>query len=59
MFIIAKNMFEINRLKVQFSDKFEINDSEVTNKILGMEIHRDKKTRKIAFGTDELFCEDT
>lgn len=39
MLVVAKNMFEINKLKAQLSGEFEMKDLGVAKKILGVEIH--------------------
>ena len=41
MLIKAKNLVEINRLKIQLSGEFEMKELGATKKILRMEIHRD------------------
>eukprot|EP00253_Pinus_taeda_P006983 PITA_06983 len=43
MLIASKSMEEINRLKAQLSRTFDMKDLGVAKRILGMEIHRDKK----------------
>ena len=43
MLIACKNMSEINRLKAQLSSEFEMKNLGAAKKILGMEIHRDRK----------------
>lgn len=47
MLIIAKNMLEIKRLKSLLSDEFEMKDLGDAKKILGMEIHRNRKVGKL------------
>jgi len=47
MLIAAKNMLEIKKLKSLLSDEFEIKDLGAAKKILGMEIHRDRKAGKL------------
>ena len=41
MLIACKNMSEINMLKTQLQEEFEMKDLGAMKKILGMEIHRD------------------
>ena len=41
MLIACKNMFEINMLKTQLQEEFEMKYLGAMKKILGMEIHRD------------------
>ena len=41
MLIAYKNMSEINMLKTQLQEEFEMKDLGAMKKILGMEIHRD------------------
>jgi hypothetical protein len=45
MLIAAKSMLEIKRLKSLLGDEFEMKD--FVKKILGMEIHRDRKVGKL------------
>ena len=47
MLIACKNMFEINSLKTQLQEEFELKDLRAMKKILGMEIHRDQKEGKL------------
>lgn len=47
MLIIAKDIVAINILKAQLSDEFEMKDLGVGKKILGMDIHRDRKMCKL------------
>jgi len=47
MLIVRKSMEEINRLKAQLSTMFDMKDFGVEKHILGMEIHRDKKSGKL------------
>jgi hypothetical protein len=47
MLIATKSMFEIKRLKSLLSDEFEMKDLGVAKKIIGMEIHRDRKAGKL------------
>ncbi|KAL6334602.1 hypothetical protein AAG906_019237 [Vitis piasezkii] len=50
MLIACKNMSKINMLKTQIQGKFETKDLRVVKKILGIKIHRDRKTWKFAIG---------
>lgn len=43
MLLPSKDIQEINRLKQQLSDEFEMNDMGATNKILDIDILRDRK----------------
>lgn len=47
MLIASKSMPEINELNKQFSNEFEMKDTSTTKKILGMEISRDRLSRKV------------
>ncbi|GKV26776.1 hypothetical protein SLEP1_g36011 [Rubroshorea leprosula] len=47
MLIAAKSMLIIDNLKKQLSGEFETKDLGAANKILGMEIHRDRKRGKL------------
>ena len=47
MLIATKNMCEVNRLKSLLHKEFEMKDVGAVKKILGMEIRRDKKARKL------------
>ncbi|KAH9706494.1 hypothetical protein KPL70_012223 [Citrus sinensis] len=47
MFIVSKNKDEIERLKKQLASEFEMKDLGAAQRILGMEIRRDKKNRSI------------
>ncbi|PPR84446.1 hypothetical protein GOBAR_AA36262 [Gossypium barbadense] len=47
MLIASKNMSEINKLKSQLSGEFEMKDLGAAKKILGMDIHRDRKAGKL------------
>ena len=46
MLIAAKSMSEINELKKQLSNEFEMKDLDAAKKILGMEISRDRPSGK-------------
>ena len=43
MIIASKDKIEVDRIKQQLHDKFEIKDLGSANRILGMEITRDEK----------------
>lgn len=45
--IVAKSMLEINILKSRLSDVFERKDFGNAKKIVGMEIHKDRKVGKL------------
>uniref|UniRef100_A0A2N9FHB7 CCHC-type domain-containing protein n=1 Tax=Fagus sylvatica TaxID=28930 RepID=A0A2N9FHB7_FAGSY len=47
MLIAAKSMCEVNRLKSLLHKEFEMKDLGAAKKILGMEIRRDRETRKL------------
>lgn len=47
MLIAAKNMNEVDKLKSLLSSKFDMKDLGPAKKILGMEINRDRKARKL------------
>jgi len=47
MLIVASNIEEIVRLKEQLGSVFEMKDLGATKRILGMEISRDRPSRKI------------
>ena len=49
MLIALKNQEEIGKLKVQLKGKFEMKDLRELKKILGMEITRDKQSKKLFF----------
>ena len=49
MLIVSKSTDEINRLKAQMAMTFDMKDLGVAKKILGIEIHRDRKNGKINF----------
>ena len=54
MLIVSKIMDVINRLKAQMARTFDMKDLGATKKILGIEIHRDKKIGKLRFFTGEV-----
>ncbi|KAL0289859.1 UNVERIFIED_CONTAM: Retrovirus-related Pol polyprotein from transposon TNT 1-94 [Sesamum angustifolium] len=47
MLIAAKNMYDVLALKALLSQKFDMKDLGAATKILGMEIHRDRGSRKL------------
>ena len=47
MLIAAKNMFGVDKLKVQLKQEFEMKDLRATKKILGMKIHRNRQEGKL------------
>jgi hypothetical protein len=47
MLLIGNNMDAINKVKKQLSSNFNMKDLGATNFIMGMEIKRDRATRKI------------
>ncbi|GKB68319.1 retrovirus-related pol polyprotein from transposon TNT 1-94 [Tanacetum coccineum] len=47
MLVAGPNKDHINKLKAQLAREFEMKDLGPTNKILGMQIHRDRVSRKI------------
>ena len=47
MFIAAKSVVEINKLKVFLSREFDMNDLDIAKKILGMEIRRDRDAKRL------------
>ncbi|CAM6082590.1 unnamed protein product [Calypogeia fissa] len=47
MIIVAKEMAEVNKLKMQLSSEFSMKDLGPARFILGMEIHRDRKQGKL------------
>ena len=47
MLIAGPNNDRINELKAQLAREFEMKDLGPANKILGMQIHRDRNNRKI------------
>ena len=47
MLIAAKDMSEINKLKSLLSGEFDMKDSRVVKKKLGMEIQRNRKVGKL------------
>ena len=47
MLILAKDQSEVDKLKAQLSSEFKMKDLGKAKKILGMEIHRDRKAGKL------------
>nr|GEU94998.1 hypothetical protein [Tanacetum cinerariifolium] len=47
MLVAGPNKDRINKLKAQLAREFKMKDLEPVNKILGMQIHRDRVSRKI------------
>ena len=47
MLIVSNDKSLINKLRYQLSNEFVIKDRSVTKKILGIEIHRDRKDNKL------------
>ena len=47
MLIAAKSMYEVNRFKSLLRKEFEMKDLGAAKKILGMEIRRNRKARKL------------
>ena len=47
MLIAAKSMSDIDELKKQLSNEFEMKDFGAAKKILSMEISRDRPSRKV------------
>ena len=47
MLIVDNNLHDVNELKSLLSKEFDIKDLSPAKKILGIEIHRDKKSRQL------------
>ena len=47
MLIAAKSMIKVNKLKTLLRKEFDMKDLDATKKILGMEIRRDRDTKKL------------
>jgi ATP-binding cassette subfamily B (MDR/TAP) protein 1 len=47
MLIVAKSMSEVNKLKILLSREFDMKDLDVAKNILGMEIRKDKTTKRL------------
>ena len=47
MLVIAKDMFEVKKVKEMFKVEFEMKDLGATKKILGMEISRDREKGRL------------
>ena len=54
MLVAGANKNRIQELKAQLAREFEMKDLGPTNKILGIQIHRDRNNKNLAF-TEELF----
>jgi len=46
MLIVAKSMSEVNKLTILLSREFDMKDLDVAKNILGMEIRKDKTTKR-------------
>jgi hypothetical protein len=55
MLIATKSMLEIKRLKSLLGYEFEMKDLGAMKKILGMEIHRDRKAGKLYLSQKKYF----
>ena len=49
MLVAAKDMFEVDKLKVQLKQEFEMKDLGAAKKILGIEIHRNKQEENCSY----------
>ena len=47
MLIVAKRTCEVNRLKALLHKEFDMKDLSTAKKILGMEIHKHRESRKL------------
>ena len=47
MLIVVKSMVEVNKLKSLLSKEFDMKDLGAAKKILGMEIHKDRASRRL------------
>ena len=47
MLIATKKLVEVNKLKTLLSGEFEMKDLGAAEKILGMEIHKDRQASKL------------
>jgi hypothetical protein len=47
MFIAAKSIVKVNKLKVLLSREFDMKDLGTAKKILGMEIHKDRDAKRL------------
>ncbi|RDX85530.1 hypothetical protein CR513_33271, partial [Mucuna pruriens] len=47
MLIVTNHLCDINELKIFFGKEFDMKDLGDTKKILGMEIYKDKSSRKL------------
>lgn len=55
MLIVGRDMSKINKIKAQLSGEFEMKDLGAANKILGMEIHRDREAEKLYLSQKNYF----
>ena len=53
MLIVSKIMDVINRLKAQMDRNFDMKDLGAAKQILGIEIHRDRKSGKLKFSQEK------
>ena len=53
MLIASKSQEEIQKLKIQLRKEFEMKDLGEANKILGMEIKRDRHSKKLYLSQKE------
>ncbi|GJY85742.1 retrovirus-related pol polyprotein from transposon TNT 1-94 [Tanacetum coccineum] len=56
MLVAGPNKDRINKLKAQLAREFEMKDLGPANKILGMQIHRDRVSRKIWLSQNSQKC---
>ena len=47
MLVVGPNKDQIQELKAQLAREFDMKDLGLANKILGMQIHRDRSNKKI------------
>jgi len=47
MLVIGHNKDQVQELKAQLAREFDMKDLEPVNKILGMQIHQDRNSKKI------------
>jgi hypothetical protein len=55
MFLAAKKKTDIRKLKGLLSTKFEMRDLSAAKKILGMDIYRDRRQKKLFPVTEEIY----
>ena len=53
MLIVSKSMEKINKLKVHMARNFDMKDLGAKTKILGIEIHKDKRNGKLIFSHEK------